>query len=883
MKKLPFKAAWVVAPLFALFLACSTPEADQPSSSLATDSPASRSQDASRSAAQSQSGQSGAEQGIVGQARRIQSLREQKVRLLVQERVRSARSALADGRLDEAESELGAALDLQPQNQEALSLLEQVRLAQGKPAGAVTGSSQDARLRLQARIERLRAEAQATAERGFRLLQEGDLEEAQGALRLAKATVTSTPYKIDWGDLPTRIDQALLQTQDELGVAASARKDQEMRQTFEQLQSEESAQRKARRRRLKIMLQDAIEAFDNEKFDDTVNLTEEILRLDPLNEKAVELRDTAYRARHERISDKFVLERKERFKRWLEDLEEAKIPSSEILQTPDPDFWADITKKRRIYRDLGIQQDESPEDARLRAEVAKAKIPGLRVDGETSLEAVVDQLRTFTDIPFVVTPAAVDAVDSEGIEFNLNLGNQITVENALKVITDSAGAEVTYTFRNGVVYITTVSKAQGNMILRAHDVQDLTVQLPDFSGPKISEIRLPDSASFGTEEEEPAFGGVLPEAKPLMDPANLETLITQTISPASWEAEGASIRFSNGFLVVSQTPELQARVAAFLEDLRRYTSSMVTIEARFLTIQKDFLRELGVDFRGLGGFPSATDLVTLDDVNSGLEDNASRGLDNEGPGLPTGAESNPSAGAFFTEGNSDYRARTENILGPFGDRLTSVGGLTMQFVFLDDTQYGFILRAVEKSNRAEELMSHTLSVQNTQRGFITVLNQVTYIQDFNVEVAQAAIIGDPEVGVINDGIVLDVRPTISHDRKYITLELRPTVATLVRPIQEFTSSLAGLTTPVTLQLPELQVSSANTTVVVPDGGTVVIGGLKKLLNIQQRAEVPWLAKIPILSLLFKDEGEAYENQDVIILVRAHLTDARDLMKRFETQ
>ena len=40
---------------------------------------------------------------------------------------------------------------------------------------------------------------------------------------------------------------------------------------------------------------------------------------------------------------------------------------------------------------------------------------------------------------------------------------------------------------------------------------------------------------------------------------------------------------------------------------------------------------------------------------------------------------------------------------------------------------------------------------------MSVLNQVSYIQDFDVEIAQAAQIGDPIVGILREGVILDVR------------------------------------------------------------------------------------------------------------------------------
>ena len=69
-------------------------------------------------------------------------------------------------------------------------------------------------------------------------------------------------------------------------------------------------------------------------------------------------------------------------------------------------------------------------------------------------------------------------------------------------------------------------------------------------------------------------------------------------------------------------------------------------------------------------------------------------------------------------------------------------------------------------------------------------------------------------------------------------------------LSDFSTTLAGQTAAVTFQLPELQVQSVFTTAVVPDGGSILIGGLSRLRNIERRAEVPFLAKIPLLGFFF---------------------------------
>ena len=64
---------------------------------------------------------------------------------------------------------------------------------------------------------------------------------------------------------------------------------------------------------------------------------------------------------------------------------------------------------------------------------------------------------------------------------------------------------------------------------------------------------------------------------------------------------------------------------------------------------------------------------------------------------------------------------------------------------------------------------------------------------------------------------------------------------------------------------------------VPDGGAVLCGGLREMLQKGRRAEIPLLGQIPIISLLFRREGIADENGSLADLVRATITDVKDLM------
>ena len=127
----------------------------------------------------------------------------------------------------------------------------------------------------------------------------------------------------------------------------------------------------------------------------------------------------------------------------------------------------------------------------------------------------------------------------------------------------------------------------------------------------------------------------------------------------------------------------------------------------------------------------------------------------------------------------------------------------------------------------------------------------------------------PTIDVIQDGVVLDVRPVVSADRRFIMMERRPTVAVLQRPIEQLATTLGSQNT-VTIQLPELDIQRVRTTVPMPDGGTVMLGGLKVSEKQNLQSGVPILNKIPVVRFLFERKGNYVSNRKLLILIKANI-------------
>ena len=71
---------------------------------------------------------------------------------------------------------------------------------------------------------------------------------------------------------------------------------------------------------------------------------------------------------------------------------------------------------------------------------------------------------------------------------------------------------------------------------------------------------------------------------------------------------------------------------------------------------------------------------------------------------------------------------------------------------------------------------------------------------------------------------------------------------------------------ITIQRPIFEIISVATTVSVPDGGTVLLGGIKRLREGRTMAGVPILNKIPYISRLFKNTGVGRETESLMLMV-----------------
>ncbi|MFT5285613.1 MAG: type II secretory pathway component GspD/PulD (secretin), partial [Planctomycetota bacterium] len=559
-------------------------------------------------------------------------------------------------------------------------------------------------------------------------------------------------------------------------------------------------------------------------------------------------------ARHIQADDNNRRNLHEQWLRTFAEIDAMAIPQTSPIVFDDLERWEEVRKRKPV----SLQNDDGTSDAEtdpVMRRLESTRVPVVfGTDGEgATLSSVAEYLQNVTGINFVISTLLKDE-DEEETSINLNLPER-SVKKLLDLIAETSEF-VRWKIENGVVNLVLPEEMTGGQVLRFYEVRDLIRPITNFPG---REINVQPTQGIDAPDED------IEELDALVVTGDdLDGLIRDFVHPESWDAdENNDLRVTeSGTLIVNQTPAVHEQIEQLLNDLREATGIMVDIEARFLKIEDNFLEDIGVDFRGLGA-PGVGTNEFFNDFGDSTE-TAELG-DSIGQGNDLGA--------FFNNGDAgQVGARIENLYdSDLGDDgvLTGSGGLSFQWTYLQDLELELILRAVAKSERVELVTSPHILVHNTARSNLTVLNQIAYVQDYDVEIAQAASIANPIIAVIEDGVILDVRPVVSADRRFITVEMRPTVAELLRPIPEFTTSLGGGTA-VTIQLPQLQLSRVRTSVSIPDGATVLLGGLRIREEENLQSGIPILNKIPIISLLFERKGHFVTSRKLLILLKAEI-------------
>ncbi|MCC6741775.1 MAG: hypothetical protein IT452_22335 [Planctomycetia bacterium] len=826
--------------------------------------------------------------GAAGGYEEVMRRLEEEMKLSDQERAALASGYYESGKksfnelnFEKARDEFQRAVDLAPGNTEYRQWLDRSRqqMSQHVPGydRAVMEALTD---RLLARQEQARIEIQDHLARGNRAVNDKEYQTAIDEYTAVIEQIQWFPYHLDLDAVKGEAEVGLKRARDLKAEADRARSLETVKAAENESNIRREEDRARRAETIGKLFNEAQEEFERERFGIAEALCDKVLQLDPNNDDAADLKEIAVMARHKQ-NDKRILEDLKREWKWqFIKIDEKSVAQTRVVEFPDAEIWVDDVQKR-IPR--GIQKQErkiSESERKTYAAMSSIKISLNFTD--TPLPEVVSFMQEVTQLNIMIDRKAIEDPESKTVTFKVD---DLAFDQALDLILKMA--DLAYKIDEGVIVITSKEAMQKETVLELYDVQDLTIKITNFKAPEISleTAGSTDSGGIGVgtsggEEEGTAIPG-----------EDLKLLISQNIAPGTWDTPPNSIEYQNGILIVRHTPQIQGQINSFLQRVRESTGLLVTIESRFLTVQEHFLEDVGIDYRGLESTTnfepgSRGPIPVMDDFTIPPSPGPSGYFDGSGgaaAGSPIGPESG-FYGLFGPDNSRELRGIVEHLVGGnelvnffYNNIFSNTGGLGLVFTLVDDTSLEAILRATRKDEKSRLLTAPKLTVYNTQRANVFVASQIAYIRDYDIEIAQDAAIADPVVGTFQDGIALDVRPTISADRKYITLEMRPTVATQVQDITDSFVDIfpdptrRAIPVPVRIETPILRIQRVKTTVTVPDGGTLLVGGLTDIFESQYNSELPLASDIPIVSFFTSRRADVSQRKSLLVIIRAKIT------------
>jgi len=556
----------------------------------------------------------------------------------------------------------------------------------------------------------------------------------------------------------------------------------------------------------------------------------------------------------------------------------------------------------------------------------------------TPLDDVIKYLQTQTGLNFYLDARALEEarIDPKTLPINTSL-NQITLKSALEIILP--GVNLKYVVDKEVVRITTPKGARGKLVQRTMPVAELVIPVQNYQPSGVSSLEqalertqrngaqlngpaTPFTPSMGLPSGTGTPTGVASMTGTGARPANSGTLvnnqnggggsgtrinnatgtieeslirlITSSVQPDTWEAMGGAGRIEyyplGMALVINQTPDVIEQVNQLLEALRRLQDLEVAIEVRMITLAETFYERIGLDFSMNIDTNNGRAAAQLG--NSTISNNNLRNVQNVGgkivglavPGVPTPDLNLPISSSSFGM-----------AIPPFGNYPNAPGldgGLSLGLAFLNDIQVQMFLDVAQGDRRTNVMQAPKLTMFNGQSANIEIQDQQFFLTGVTVTSVNGTLVFTPQNQPFPLGVQMNMQPVVSGDRRFVRLNIQQQmtnlasatvplfpITTIVTPI--FEGGAQGQPVPFTqfIQQPTFSTISVSTTVVVPDGGTVLLGGLKTLSEGRNEFGPPVLSKIPYVSRLFRNVGYGRDAQSLMMMVTPRIIINREEQER----
>src|SRR3989475_405815 len=183
----------------------------------------------------------------------------------------------------------------------------------------------------------------------------------------------------------------------------------------------------------------------------------------------------------------------------------------------------------------------------------------------------------------------------------------------------------------------------------------------------------------------------------------------------------------------------------------------------------------------------------------------------------------------------------------------SASGKLILGTFASD-KFRAVLELLQSVGKTNILSTPQIAVVENEEAKILVGTREAYVTSAVTQTTSASTTAE-QVTFIDVGLQLKVLPTINEEG-FVSMKIKPEVSSVSR----------SLTTAAGNSIPIVDTSSAETTVMVKDGTTLVIAGLMKDEKIGAEKKLPVLGDMPFLGALFRSRDDRRAKTELIFFL-----------------
>jgi general secretion pathway protein D len=234
-------------------------------------------------------------------------------------------------------------------------------------------------------------------------------------------------------------------------------------------------------------------------------------------------------------------------------------------------------------------------------------------------------------------------------------------------------------------------------------------------------------------------------------------------------------------------------------------------------------------------------------------------------------DGDPAAGIFTTRGASRPKTGAEELAGLVGGatRVPATGAFA---VLSNREDFNVFLNALQSRTNVKMLSAPHIIAADNREAHILVGQSIPILTSTQTStLANSNIVN--AVQYRDTGKILTILPQV-NSKGLVNMQIRQEVSAVIEGAASFGNTNS----------PAFSTREAETTVVVQDGETVLIGGIIDDAITHGRSGIPFLMDVPVLGVLFRTETNNTDRTELLVLITPYVVrnreEARDVTEDF---